>query len=422
MEDHRSLVFSARADKQPFLLTITIATVTALALFYYRKTKADRRTMASRISDQIFKLCTDPTSVSSLYAHDADQPPEHYAKVLYGDEHYAITERSPPHQRSEPTREDLERARQCGNWGNTQPSDLFLHCFHDALCSLEHDHLAGMISPSLMGSSGVIPLTILAPLPDIARHMSNLIARAKKEVFLATNFWVSSRASQLITDSLLELSRRAGERGERVVVKVMYDRGNIKQVIDNHQIMSVNQYTSAAVRLPAPDQIPHIDMEVQNFHRPMLGTFHSKFMIVDRRIAVIQSNNIQDNDNLEMMTHLEGPIVDSFYDVALLSWSRRLSPPLPCRTEPACNDAMNSFEDTSFLALFNEDGQLKVPSAGNLSQVMDYGSERLPMHAAGAPHYDADIGDEIRRMQSSLSPLNGETKMNAVAKHLSESP
>lgn len=30
-----------------------------------------------------------------------------------------------------------------------------------------------------------------------------------------------------------------------------------------------------------------------------------------------------------MMTHLEGPIVDSFYDMALFSWGERLNPPLP---------------------------------------------------------------------------------------------
>lgn len=87
-----------------------------------------------------------------------------------------------------------------------------------------------MVSPPLLGSCGVVPLTIIAPLPDICQHMSNCIARAKREVFLATNYWKHSEATLLITNSLKELSRRAGERGEKVVVKVMYDRGNPKQV------------------------------------------------------------------------------------------------------------------------------------------------------------------------------------------------
>ena len=90
--------------------------------------------------------------------------------------------------------------------------------------------MAGMTSPPLMGSSGKVPLTIIAPLPDICRHMSNCIARAKHEVFLATNYWQSSDASTLITNALKELSRRAGEQGNKAVVKIMYDRGNPKQV------------------------------------------------------------------------------------------------------------------------------------------------------------------------------------------------
>lgn len=90
--------------------------------------------------------------------------------------------------------------------------------------------MVGMTSPPLMGGSGVVPLTIISPLPDIIRHMSNCIARAEKEVFLATNYWQSSNASTIITNALKELSRRAGDRGEKAIVKIMYDRGNAKQV------------------------------------------------------------------------------------------------------------------------------------------------------------------------------------------------
>jgi hypothetical protein len=32
------------------------------------------------------------------------------------------------------------------------------------------------------------------------------------------------------------------------------------------------------------------------------------------------------------MIQLEGPIVDSIYDMALISWNKKLEPPLPCLT------------------------------------------------------------------------------------------
>lgn len=57
-------------------------------------------------------------------------------------------------------------------------------------------------------------------------------------------------------------------------------------------------------------------------------------MVIDRRIAVLNSNNIQDMANLEMMAQIEGPIVDAFYDMALWSWGKKLEPPLPCLQNP----------------------------------------------------------------------------------------
>jgi hypothetical protein len=102
--------------------------------------------------------------------------------------------------------------------------------YHDVLCTLNTNPLIDVCSPSLIGSNGVCPLVVISGIPDIARHMSNLIARADREVFLATNFWMFSEPSRLITNALHELSRRAGETSRRVVVKVMYDRGDLKQV------------------------------------------------------------------------------------------------------------------------------------------------------------------------------------------------
>ena len=75
----------------------------------------------------------------------------------------------------------------------------------------------------------------------------------------------------------------------------------------------------------------------------MLGTFHAKYMIVDRKMAVVCSCNIQDNDNFEMSCHLEGPIVDSIYDMALISWHKALKPPLPSHASPAALGGLHTF-------------------------------------------------------------------------------
>lgn len=64
------------------------------------------------------------------------------------------------------------------------------------------------------------------------------------------------------------------------------------------------------------------------------GTYHVKFLVVDRKIALLNSNNIQDRPNLEMMIHLEGAVVESFYDIFLYSWHHKMTPLLPCVANP----------------------------------------------------------------------------------------
>jgi hypothetical protein len=81
---------------------------------------------------------------------------------------------------------------------------------------------------------GIFAGTWFATLPKVPLKCAdsakgNLIARAEKEVFFATNYWMLSGASKFITDGIKELSRRAGERKQKIVIKIMYDRGNLKQ-------------------------------------------------------------------------------------------------------------------------------------------------------------------------------------------------
>lgn len=209
--------------------------------------------------------------------------------------------------------------------------------------------------------------------------MSNLIVKAEKEVILATNYWQNSAASKYITDAMKEASRRAGKRGDKIVMKILYDRGSPKQLFEPHYIVSEKEYTGKAVGLPHKHEIPNIDLEVMNYHDPMLGTFHSKFMIVDRKVGIVQSNNIQDNDNLEMMVHVEGPIVDGLYDMALLSWHKNFDPPLPSRDTPAAQGGLGSFT-SSFESMFTPHGTLKghgavIDPARIQQRVAPYGPE-----------------------------------------------
>jgi len=278
-----------------------------------------------------------------------------------------------------------------------------------------------------IGLNRCLPSGVIATIPEICRHMSNLIVKAQKEVFLATNFWKYSEGSRLICNALTELSKRALSESRRVVVKVMYNRGDPKQVFTPHQFVPAKLFAdpNGAIRLPHPDDLPNVNLEVVNYHRPPLGTFHAKFMIVDRRVGILQSNNIQDNDNLEMMTQFEGPIVDSFYDMALITWHNPLRPPLPMLNSPAASAPSPTFNGEAHGSMFDDKGQLRsqysftsampdrVDSASDVAVEASMRTD-LPLHTSQDSHYDEDVGEEILRATAAYVPRNGAPLIQGV--------
>lgn len=211
------------------------------------------RSLVEMVSEHTIKLCQENSTVSSEFAKNPEEAPTEIIKRLYGRHKSSTThDYSKNVERPLATVEDLERARRCGKWGPAEPSELFLRIYHDALSCLDADPLGGMVSPPLMGSYGTIPLTIIAPLAEIFRHMANLIVRAEKEVVLMTCSWSPSLASRLISDALRELSSRAGRRGGRASVKIMYDRAGPSNFMDSRQPVKPEVY-SGYVHASIPD-------------------------------------------------------------------------------------------------------------------------------------------------------------------------
>lgn len=380
--------------------------------------------MKPTLSQNVFELCQGPETISSELAKDPTLAPHAVSKRLYG--HRKTTGKPPHDAQIEPaSTEELQQAWKCGRWGPTQPGELFLRAYHDVLTCLDADPLGGMVSPPLMGSYGTIPLTVISPLSDIIRHMSNVIVRARKEVLFATCSWSPSDAQELVSDALKELSRRAGERGEKIVVKVIYDKASAKQFKDSHQKLKTDVYSGEKIKLPTPEEVPHLDMEVASLHKPLLGTLHAKFMVVDRQIGIAESNNMEDNANMEMMTHLEGPIVDSLYDCFLHTWDEAMNPPLPTHNSPAHLGGLDSTSNGSAPIFPQTDTPIYPTEPDTRSQhhIAANGLEaatrlNLPTHNPGDPHYDNTLADEITRIQSTYSPHNNETRVEAINRHL----
>ncbi|KAG9503495.1 hypothetical protein J7337_006340 [Fusarium musae] len=364
------------------------------------------------VSQHVYDLCQVKETVSSVLANDPSQTPGNAIKKLYGHHEHGLHHKISAKEDIEKSEDAIEAALHCGRWGPTTPSPLFLQAFADSLQCLNEDPMAGVVSPPLMGSHGTMPLTVIAPLADVMRHCSNLIVRAEKEVFFITCSWAPSVAQALIKDSLIELSKRAGKTRRRVVAKIMYDKPGPCNAINPHQFVKPKSYTSKAIDLPSPEEIPNVDLEVVSLHRIFLGTLHAKFCVVDRKIAAIMSNNTEDNDNLEMMVHVEGPVVDSIYDTALITWQNALHPKLPSLQTPATDGGLHTSTDSS-TTRENEASHLK-----DFTTIQADNEQPLSEHFPDRPHYDDDIEGEVRRMQSCYALKEGESRLQAANRQL----
>lgn len=88
------------------------------------------RSSPTMVSDGLHKLCTSKESVSALLAEDPTLAPGDAWKKLYGS--YVPTSNTAAGSdrdgegRHSISAEELQRVAVCGNWGPSQPSELFL--------------------------------------------------------------------------------------------------------------------------------------------------------------------------------------------------------------------------------------------------------------------------------------------------------
>jgi hypothetical protein len=88
--------------------------------------------------------------------------------------------------------------------------------FAAAVDAADRDPMTAVVSPSLLGSSGVLTLSIISVIPDIMQHYHDVIVTAQKEVLIATNAWEPGKSVELVTTAFAELNKRAKRDGRRV--------------------------------------------------------------------------------------------------------------------------------------------------------------------------------------------------------------
>ncbi|KAI7938156.1 hypothetical protein MJO28_015076 [Puccinia striiformis f. sp. tritici] len=342
------------------------------------------------------RINLNSASVTSVLALYPNQSPQKIARILFPTPSLLKRIRQKfilskdLFNREEPSAHRIQLAYQSGRWSthegsNVRPSELFLKMFSDVLLCLDRDRLSGFVSPSLIATCGVMPLTILSTISDIMRHYYECVVQAKHEVLVSTFYFWKSEAQLTFSRALFELSKRVEARQQKgkVVIKFIYNHRKWKQIYKNRIYLKPDGPEWKRLGLPDTKDIPNLELEVINFHKGLLGTSHSKVLIVDRNIALLNSNNIQGRPFLEMMTHLEGPIVDSFYDMFLMSWGNRMNPPLPLLTRRPSSQprqyrfgSNNAFLRNIHVVQYTQDARATAPR--EVKNDVSVGADRHP--------------------------------------------
>lgn len=169
-----------------------------------------------------------------------------------------------------------------------------------------------------------------------AIYTSNIIPailRTQREVIIVTCFWAASPTRNALRAALLELSAKAVRSGSMIKVQICFSSSSLARNMllptpREGQSYGPDKYQ----KLGLPDQgdIPGLDLTViRKFFWPF-GIIHSKYVIVDRRLAVLPSCNVSWERWFEAAISLEGPVVEHLLEFHVGFWlNGQPLPPLP---------------------------------------------------------------------------------------------
>ena len=162
------------------------------------------------------------------------------------------------------------------------------------------------------------------------------IESAQHEVILVTCFWARSLSLTNLSSALKKLSNKqlSGPLGTpKLRVRLCFSSRSFFQKLFHTTapggfIYPTSQWVSK-LGLPSPEDLQGLDLQVKSvFIRPF-SVMHPKFVIVDRRLALLPSCNLSWETWLECCLPLTGPIVSSLLQFWRYTWGRNDLPVLP---------------------------------------------------------------------------------------------
>ncbi|KAI1615393.1 hypothetical protein EDD37DRAFT_636968 [Exophiala viscosa] len=165
---------------------------------------------------------------------------------------------------------------------------------------------------------------------------------ANREVILVTCFWAPSVTRDAINQALKELSAKAMATGTRISVQICFSSSSLAQNMLLPTPKNGQRYPPTAwskLGLPEQEAIPGLELRVvRKFFWPF-GMIHSKYVIVDRKLAIFPSCNVSWERWYEVAVSIKGPVVDHLLSFHRDFWSNEhITPVSDSHTEDSIPD------------------------------------------------------------------------------------
>jgi len=163
------------------------------------------------------------------------------------------------------------------------------------------------------------------------------IVGAEEEVLITTFMFVKNTpTAEAVGEAIVELNKKAAKRGKKIRVYLTIDSfgasvfgGDAPSF--SSLFSSVSNIDGKHYNLPEAKDVPYLDYRVKNVHTRLLGTLHSKMILVDGHHAVLGSKNLDGDAAFEWMFTLEGAVTRSMRSDFENIWNEKL-PSLPSKT------------------------------------------------------------------------------------------
>jgi phosphatidylserine/phosphatidylglycerophosphate/cardiolipin synthase-like enzyme len=155
-----------------------------------------------------------------------------------------------------------------------------------------------------------------------------LLESTSHELILVTCFWARSDTLETLNKVLRSLSDKAVRRGtDKIRVRLCFSSSSIFQKLFHNQTVKGKTYPPSVwvkkLGLPDPSELNGLDLSIKSIFILPFSVMHPKFIIIDRKTAVLPSCNISWEEWFEGAITLSGPVVDQFLNFYRTFWERR---------------------------------------------------------------------------------------------------